>query len=67
MRVRLCKDKGKLMSAWMYELVKLPNTLPYYKSSEKLVQDRNIVLHNGDFNFILLLIMVDDSCYLLEY
>ena len=66
-RARLSQDTGLLMSAWMYELVKSPGMPPLYMSSDKLVSDKNMVTHNGDFPFIFILVVINDEAFLLEY
>ena len=66
-RVRLCKDKGLLMSAWMYEMVKPSGSLPFFRCSDRIMIDKNMVLHNQDFPFIIFTIAIDDEVYLLEY
>ncbi len=66
-RARLCQDTGLLMSAWMYELVKSPGMPPLYMCSDKLVTDKNLVTHNGDFPFILILVVINDEAFLLDY
>lgn len=66
-KARLCKDKNKLMSAWRYELMKPAGVIPYYQCAERIVQDRNIVLHNADYSSIVFLLGVDENNYILEY
>ena len=66
-RARLCQDKGLLMSAWMYELVKSPGMPPMYTCSDRLASDKNIVTHNGDFPFILVLVLINEEAFLLDY
>jgi hypothetical protein len=66
-RLQLCQDKGKLMSAWMYELHRPKDGEPFYRCSERMVQDRNIVLHNSDFPYFIILLWVDGNLHLVEY
>lgn len=66
-RIQLCKETGKLMSAWLYEYHQPSNSDSFYKCSERMVQDRNIILHNSDFPFLIILVMVDDNIHLFEY
>ena len=59
-RVRLCKDKGLLMSAWMYEMDK---HISGYSSDN---QDR-MIMKNNDYPFIIFIIIQDSKPFIFEY
>ena len=55
-RVSLCQATGKLMSAWLYQIVEDKGDVSF-KCLDSIMLDKSMVIHNADFSNICFLLL----------
>lgn len=66
-RVRYCKDRNKLLSIWLFEVVRKNGELKTLINCEKVANNSKMILNNIDSTSICLIVKFDISYIFMEY
>lgn len=66
-RIRFCKDKNRLLSFWMFDVVRKNGEIPRIVHCEHLSLNNKVVVNNIDFPYIYIAFKFDVHYLILEY
>lgn len=66
-RARYCQDKDKLLSLWLFEVIRRNGELPIIKSCEDIAENSKVIVDNADSTAISFVVKFDVHYIFMDY